>query len=94
MIEFIETTLFYLIRFFSSTIEMLFAFLMMNVFFEKKYSSKLPTVIAFIISSGLLLALQETGQSGTIKLTVQTLLIFAAVFILYDGQKRLRCSLR
>ena len=90
MIEFIETTLFYLIRFFSSTIEMLFAFLMMNVFFEKKYSSKLPTVIAFIISSGLLLALQETGQSGTIKLTVQTLLIFAAVFILYDGQKRLK----
>ena len=67
MIEFIETTLFYLIRFFSSTIEMVFAFLMMNVFFEKKYTSKLPNAIAFILSSGILLALQETGQSGNTK---------------------------
>ena len=90
MIEFIETTLFYLIRFFSSTVEMLFAFLMMNVFFEKKYTSKLPTIIAFMLSSGILLALQETGQSGTLKSFVQTLLIFAVVFTIYDGKKRLK----
>ena len=90
MIEFIETTLFYLIRFFSSTVEMLFAFLMMNVFFEKKYASKLPTIIAFVLSSGILLALQETGQSGTLKSLVQTLLIFAVVFTIYDGKKRLK----
>ena len=90
MIEFIETTLFYLIRFFSSTIEMVFAFLMMNVFFEKKYTSKLPNAIAFILSSGILLALQETGQSGTLKTLVQTLLILCVVFALYDGQKRLK----
>jgi hypothetical protein len=90
MIEFIETTLFYLIRFFSSTIEMLFAFLMMNVFFEKKYTSKLPTAIAFILSSGILLALQETGQSGTLKVFIQTILVLCVVFALYDGKKRLK----
>ncbi len=90
MIEFIETTLFYLIRFFSSTIEMVFAFLMMNVFFEKKYTSKLPNAIAFILSSGILLALQETGQSGNLKTLVQTLLILCVVFALYDGKKRLK----
>lgn len=90
MIELIETTLFYLIRFFSSTVEMLFAFLMMNVFFEKKYKSKIPSVIAFVVSSGILLALQETGQSGTLKALIQTLLIFCVVFILYDGKKRLK----
>ncbi len=90
MLEFIETTLFYLIRFFSSTLEMLFAFLMMNVFFEKKYSSKIPTIIAFLLSSGILLALQETGQNGTIKSYIQTLLIFCVTFLLYDGKKRLK----
>ena len=90
MIDFIETTLFYLIRFFSSTVEMLFAFLMMNVFFEKKYTSKVPTIVAFLLSSGILLALQETGQSGTLKSVVQTILILFVVFILYDGQKRLK----
>lgn len=90
MLEFIETSLFYLIRLFSSTLEMLFAFLLMNVFFDKKYKSKLPTAIAFIVSSGILLALQETGQSGTIKSLVQTLLIFAVVFTIYDGKKRIK----
>ena len=44
MLEFIETTLFYLIRLFSSTIEMLFAFLLMNAFFEEKYKSKIPKI--------------------------------------------------
>ena len=90
MIDFIETTLFYLIRFFSSTVEMLFAFLMMNVFFEKKYTSKVPTIVAFLLSSGILLALQETGQSGTLKSFVQTILILCVVFIIYDGKKRLK----
>lgn len=90
MFEFIETSLFYLIRFFSSTLEMLFAFLMMNVFFEKKYKSKLPTVIAFVISSATLLTLQETGQSGTLKSLIQMLLILCVVFIIYDGKKRLK----
>ncbi len=90
MFEFIETSLFYLTRFFSSTLEMLFAFLMMNVFFEKKYKSKLPTVIAFVISSATLLALQETGQSGTLKSFIQMLLILCVVFIIYDGKKRLK----
>lgn len=90
MFEFIETSLFYLTRFFSSTLEMLFAFLMMNVFFEKKYKSKLPTVIAFVISSATLLTLQETGQSGTLKSLIQMLLILCVVFIIYDGKKRLK----
>lgn len=90
MIDFIETTLFYLIRFFSSTVEILFAFLMMNVFFEKKYTSKVPTIVAFLLSSGILLALQETGQSGTLKSFVQTILILCVVFIIYDGKKRLK----
>lgn len=90
MFEFIETSLFYLTRFFSSTLEMLFAFLMMNVFFEKKYKSKIPTVIAFVISSATLLTLQETGQSGTLKSLIQMLLILCVVFIIYDGKKRLK----
>lgn len=90
MLEFIETSLFYLIRLFSSTLEMLLAFLLMNVLFDKKYKSKIPSAIAFIVSSGVLLALQETGQSGTIKSIIQMLLIFAVVFTIYDGKKRIK----
>ena len=90
MLEFIETTLFYLIRLFSSTLEMLFAFLLMNAFFDEKYKSKWPKWIAFAVSSGVLLALQETGQSGNIKTGVQMLLIFAVAFLIFDGQKRLK----
>jgi hypothetical protein len=90
MLEFIETTLFYLIRLFSSTLEMLFAFLLMNAFFDEKYKSKWPKWIAFVVSSGVLLALQETGQSGNIKTVIQMLLMIAIVFIIFDGQKRLK----
>ncbi len=90
MLEFIETTLFYLIRLFSSTLEMLFAFLLMNAFFDEKYKSKIPKWAAFIVSSGILLALQETGQSGNIKTGVQMLLIFAVALVIFDGKKRLK----
>ncbi len=90
MLEFIETTLFYLIRLFSSTLEMLFAFLLMNAFFDEKYKSKLPKWIAFVVSSGVLLALQETGQSGNIKTGVQMLLIFIVALVIFDGKKRLK----
>ena len=90
MLEFIETTLFYLIRLFSSTLEMLFAFLLMNAFFDEKYKSKFPKWIAFVVSSGVLLALQETGQSGNIKTAVQMLLIFIVALVIFDGKKRLK----
>ncbi len=90
MLEFIETTLFYLIRLFSSTIEMLFAFLLMNAFFEEKYKSKIPKWSAFAISSAILLALQETGQTGNIKTGVQMALILIIAFVVYDGKKRLK----
>ena len=90
MLEFIETTLFYLIRLFSSTLEMLFAFLLMKAFFDEKYKSKFPKWIAFVVSSGVLLALQETGQSGNIKTGVQMLLIFAVALVIFDGKKRLK----
>ena len=90
MLEFIETTLFYLIRLFSSTLEMLFAFLLMNAFFDEKYKSNLPKWTAFAVSSGVLLALQETGQSGNIKTGVQMLLIFIVALVVFDGKKRLK----
>lgn len=90
MLEFIETTLFYLIRLFSSTIEMLFAFLLMNAFFEEKYKSKIPKWSAFAVSSAILLALQETGQTGNIKTGVQMALILIIAFVIYDGKKRLK----
>ncbi len=90
MLEFIETTLFYLIRLFSSTLEMLFAFLLMNAFFDEKYKSKIPKWTAFAVSSAILLALQETGQSGNIKTGVQMLLIFAVALLIFDGKKRLK----
>ena len=90
MLEFIETTLFYLIRLFSSTIEMLFAFLLMNAFFEEKYKSKIPKWSAFAVSSAILLALQETGQTGNIKTGVQMALILIIAFVVYDGKKRLK----
>ena len=90
MLEFLETSLFYLIRLFSSTLEILLAFLLMNVFFEEKFKSKNPKRIAFVISAGILLALQETGQSGNIKTVIQMLLMIAIVFIIFDGQKRLK----
>ena len=90
MLEFIETTLFYLIRLFSSTIEMLFAFLLMNAFFEEKYKNKIPKWTAFAVSSAILLALQETGQTGNIKTGVQMALILIIAFVVYDGKKRLK----
>ena len=90
MLQFIETTLFYLIRLFSSTVDILFAFLLMNAFFDERYKSKLPKIIAFVVSSGVLLALQETGQSGNIKTAVQLIMIFIIALVIYDGQKRLK----
>ncbi|MBE6795564.1 MAG: GHKL domain-containing protein [Ruminococcaceae bacterium] len=90
MLEFIETTLFYLIRLFSSTLEMFFAFLLMNAFFDEKYKSRIPKWAAFVASSGILLALQETGQSGNIKTAVQMLLIFVVSLFIFDGKKRLK----
>ena len=90
MFEIIETTLFYLIRLFSSTIEMLFAFLLMNAFFEERFKSKIPKWTAFVVSSGVLLALQETGQSGTIKTAAQILLVLCIVFVIYEGKIRFK----
>ena len=90
MLEFLETTLFYLIRLFSSTVDILFAFLLMNAFFDERYKSKLPRWISFIISAGVLLALQETGQTGNIKTAVQMLMIFVIALVIYDGKKRLK----
>ena len=90
MLQFIETTLFYLIRLFSSTVDILFAFLLMNAFFDERYKSKLPKIIAFVVSAGVLLALQETGQSGNIKTACQMIMIFIISLIIYDGQKRLK----
>ena len=86
----IETTLFYLIRLFSSTLEMLFAYLLMNAFFEDKYKSKLPKYISFIISGGILLALQETGHTGNIKTGVEMIMIFVIALFIYDGKKRIK----
>lgn len=90
MLQFFETTLFYLIRLFSSTVDILFAFLLMNAFFDERYKSKLPKWLAFIISAGVLLAFQETGQSGNIKTAVQMLMIFVIALVIYDGKKRLK----
>lgn len=90
MLEFFETTLFYLIRLFSSTIDILFAFLLMNAFFDEKYKSKIPKWTSFVLSAGVLLALQETGQSGNIKTAVQMLMIFAISLVIYEGKKRLK----
>lgn len=90
MLQFFETTLFYLIRLFSSTVDILFAFLLMNAFFDERYKSKLPKWLSFVISAGVLLALQETGQSGNIKTAVQMLMIFVIALVVYDGKKRLK----
>ena len=90
MLEFFETTLFYLIRLFSSTIDILFAFLLMNAFFDEKYKSKIPKWTSFVLSAGVLLALQETGQSGNIKTAVQMLMIFVISLVIYEGKKRLK----
>ena len=90
MLEFFETTLFYLIRLFSSTIDILFAFLLMNAFFDEKYKSKIPKWVSFVLSAGVLLALQETGQSGNIKTAVQMLMIFVISLVIYEGKKRLK----
>ena len=90
MLQFLETTLFYLIRLFSSTIDILFAFLLMNAFFDERYKSKLPKWVSFILSAGVLLALQETGQTGNIKTAVQMIMIFIIALVIYDGKKRLK----
>ena len=59
---------------------------------REKFKSKNPKRIAFVISAGILLALQETGQSGNIKTVIQMLLMVAVVFLIYDGQKRLKAA--
>ena len=58
--------------------------------FEEKYKSKIPKWSAFAISSAILLALQETGQTGNIKTGVQMALILIIAFVVYDGKKRLK----
>lgn len=90
MTQIIETTLFYIIRLFSSTLEMLFAYLLLNAFFDDRYKSKLPKYISFVVSGGILLALQETGHTGNIKTAVEMLLIFLIALFIYEGQKRIK----
>lgn len=90
MTQIIETTLFYIIRLFASTLEMLFAYLLLNAFFEDKYKSKLPKYISFAVSGGILLALQETGHTGNIKTVVEMLMIFLIALFVYEGKKRIK----
>lgn len=92
MVETFEYILFYGLRVFSSVFEILFAFLLMEGFFKYKFRSKLPKFSAFIISTALILVLQETGNLGEIKALVEVILVFAVSMLIYDGKFKIKIA--
>lgn len=90
MLTILETTLFYILRTFSSTLEMLLAFLMMNAFFDDRFKHKHPKRIMFVTGAAILLALQETGSGGNIKTAFEILFIFATALTVYSGEIKIK----
>lgn len=83
-----ETVLFNAVKALSSGFEMVFAFILLSRFFEKKYENPWGQRIAFLLSAGTVFVLQEVGYAGEIKVIAEILWILLISFVLYDGKKR------
>lgn len=83
-----ETILFNAVKALSSGFEMVFAFILLSRFFEKKYENPWSQRIAFLLSAGTVFVLQEVGYAGEIKVIAEILWILLISFVLYDGKKR------
>lgn len=83
-----ETILFNAVKALSSGFEMVFAFILLSRFFEKKYENPWGQRIAFLLSAGTVFVLQEVGYAGEIKVIAEILWILLISFVLYDGKKR------
>lgn len=83
-----ETILFNAVKALSSGFEMVFAFILLSRFFEKKYENPWSQRVAFLLSAGTVFVLQEVGYAGEIKVIAEILWILLISFVLYDGKKR------
>lgn len=83
-----ETVLFNIIKALSSVFEIVFAFILLSSFFDKKYISPWPQRVAFVLSAGIMFALQETGRIGEFKVLAEILLVLVISFTVYTGKKR------
>lgn len=83
-----ETILFNTVKALSSGFEMVFAFILLSRFFEKKYENPWGQRIAFLLSSGTVFVLQEVGYAGEVRVIAEILWILLISFVLYDGKKR------
>lgn len=83
-----ETVLFNAVKVLSSGFEMVFAFILLSRFFQKKYENPWGQRIAFFLSAGTVFVLQEVGYVGEVKVIAEILWILLISFVLYDGKKR------
>lgn len=83
-----ETILFNAVKALSSGFEMVFAFILLSRFFEKKYENPWGQRITFLLSAGTVFVLQEVGYAGEVKVIAEILWILLISFLLYDGKKR------
>ena len=73
MLEILETTLFYILRTFSSTLEMLLAFLMMNAFFDDRFKHRHPKRIMFVAGFSVLVNADVQSQLGQLESVKQNM---------------------
>lgn len=83
-----ETILFNAVKALSSGFEMVFAFILLSRFFEKKYENPWGQRLAFFLSAGTVFVLQEVGYAGEVKVVAEILWILLISFALYNGKKR------
>ncbi len=83
-----ETILFNVVKAFSSIFEIVFAFILLSRFFEKKYTNPWPQRIAFTLSAGTMFVLQEVGYAGEIKVLAEILWVLLISMTVYSGKKR------
>lgn len=83
-----ETVLFNAVKALSSGFEMVFAFILLSRFFQKKYENPWGQRIAFFLSAGTVFVLQEVGYVGEVKVIAEILWILIISFVLYEGKKR------
>lgn len=85
-----ETVLFNIIKVLTSGLEMIFAFILLSRFFEQKNFKPYIYRIAYAVSTGIIVVLQETGYLGSLKTITEIIIIIVLSITLFTGKLRER----
>ena len=85
-----ETILFNIIKILTSGLEMIFAFILLSRFFERKSFKGYIYWLAYALSTGIIVVLQETGYLGSLKTFTEIGIIIVLSLTLFTGKLRER----